>query len=103
MKVQSTKLSVGRFFTCSKCYILLVLPPGGRYNRAMKTKQLPYCRRCDLEINDGVAGMYCVCTRRRQEEEAEKAEYLRISRLLAQQAALNIGDGRDRRRPHTPG
>jgi len=48
---------------------------------------LPYCRRCDLFVNDGVRGMYCVCTARRLRAAAE-AESLAEARRAAARASL---------------
>jgi hypothetical protein len=47
------------------------------------TQTLPYCRRCDLFINDGVCGMYCVCTHNRQQEQARADQVTRVATLAA--------------------
>jgi hypothetical protein len=49
-------------------------------------QSLPYCRRCDLEINDGATGMYCVCTRRRLEAAAARETEARQAAMFAARA-----------------
>jgi hypothetical protein len=50
------------------------------------TQNLPHCHACDLPINDGVHGMYCICSRLRAED-AKAAEKAALSGLTRRRRA----------------
>jgi hypothetical protein len=50
-------------------------------------QSLPYCRRCDLPVNDGVRGMYCRCAAH-QQKAAEETAFQARKREITRQRAL---------------